>query len=138
MKEGKMSEDRQISKMDGKSRSVVPGRDRLGTMVKRQSDFYRSLGYKVEGMSNADRNAAIKEIMLAMIVECVELLNEVNWKSWKKTRKEIDLEQARFEVADLMAFLLEAAEVLGMDAESIFQHHLRKVEINEGRQKDGY
>ncbi len=133
-----MAQDRQICKMDGKQRSVKPGRDRWGTMFSRKEDFLKSLGIDIKAMPASEREKGLKECILAIVAESMELLNEINWKPWKKTKKEVDQEQARFEVADQFLFLLEESLYLGMDAETLFQYVMRKVDINEERQKNKY
>lgn len=135
---GQLSKDRQVCEMKGKKFSVKAGRDRMGTMFHRQEEFMKAVGLDLVSMPPVERERLIKECCLADIVESVELLNEVNWKPWKRTKKPLDLEQARFEVVDKLCFLLEMAMALGMDAETLFQYHSRKVEINHERQTDGY
>lgn len=133
-----MEKDRQESKLSPKKFSVIPGRDRIGTMMAKQEAFMQTLGIDFKNMPPAERDKIIKECCLAAMVENVELLNEVNWKSWKKTKKPLDVEAARFEIIDDLCFLLEKAIILGMDSEMLFQYFLRKVEINEERQKNSY
>lgn len=132
------SKDRQICKMTEKSFSVKPGRDRIGTMFHKQEEFMKSIGIDLSSMPPVEREKLIKECCLADIVETTELLNEVNWKPWKKTKIKLDVEQARFEIVDKLCFLLEMAMALGMDAEMLFQYHSRKVQINHERQTNGY
>lgn len=129
--------DRQLSQMDGKVRRVEPGKDRLETMLIRQKRFATGF-FNTKAMGPAEREEWIKEMCLADIVETVELLNETRWKHWKKGGKPMDAEAARFEVADKLCFLLNIADLLEMNAESLFQHHQRKLDINEKRQKEGY
>ncbi len=129
--------DRQISKMGEKQYSVKPGRDRLGTMFFSQEEFAKRF-FDLKGLSPREREKWLKEMIMADIVESVELLNETNWKHWKKQTKEMDLEQARFEVVDKFKFLMTCALLLGMDAEMFFQMNQRKAEINAERQENNY
>lgn len=47
---------------------------------------------------------AIKENILALIVEATELLNEFNWKPWKVTTKKHQYTRISHELADIMKF----------------------------------
>jgi hypothetical protein len=130
-------EDRQICERGQKQYSVKPGRDRIGTMFAKQEEFAKKF-FDVKSMGPKEREEWLKEMCVADIAESVELMNETRWKHWKKNQPPMDIEQARFEVADKMAFLINMALLLGMDAEALFQYHSRKVEINAERQKANY
>jgi NTP pyrophosphatase (non-canonical NTP hydrolase) len=132
-----MAKDRQVCEMKGGRRAVLQGQDRLSTMVAGQAAFAARY-FDVAKLTQAEREKWIKEMCLCVMVEAAELLNEVNWKHWKRTQKAMDTEQARFEIADLLCFLLNAAMLLGMDAESLFQYFMRKCEINRERQALNY
>lgn len=129
--------ERQESRMDRKVRSPKNGMDRLGDMYARQTEFAKTLGLNVN-MPPAEVNRWLKELCLCSIMESAELLEETNWKHWKKREKQLDLEAARMEVVDELKFVLSKAIALSMTAEDLFQYFSRKGEINEQRQKDGY
>ena len=129
--------EKQICNLKGGKKFPQAGMDRLGTMVFDQASFAKR-HFDVMKMPQAERERWIKEMCLCLTVEAVELLDNVNWKHWKKTQKAMDLEQARFEVADLMCFIFNTAMLLGMDAESLFQYTMRKQEINRERQAMQY
>jgi NTP pyrophosphatase (non-canonical NTP hydrolase) len=129
--------ERQVCGMKGGRKAVTPGLDRLSTMLRIQASFAKRY-FDIGKMQQAEREKWIKEMCLCIAVESAELLDEVNWKHWKKTQKAMDLEQARFELADLFCFTLNVAMLLGMDAEAIFQYYMRKAEINRERQACGY
>ena len=129
--------EKQICALKGSKKVTEPGMDRLGTMVFDQARFAKGY-FNVMKLSQIERERWIKEMCLCLAVEVVELLDNVNWKHWKKRQKDMDLEQARFEVADLMCFIFNTAMLLGMDAESLFQYTMRKQEINRERQAMQY
>jgi NTP pyrophosphatase (non-canonical NTP hydrolase) len=129
--------ERQICKMGEGKKPTFEGMDRLGTMFARQAKFAERF-FNVGKMTQNEREQWVKEMCLCDVDETMELLNEVNWKHWKKTKKDIDVEQARFEVADKACFLLNIALLLGMDAESLFQYFMRKAQINNERQAKSY
>jgi NTP pyrophosphatase (non-canonical NTP hydrolase) len=129
--------ERQVCKMGENKKTTFEGMDRLGTMFARQAKFAERF-FNVGKMTQVEREQWVKEMCLCDVSETMELLDEVNWKHWKKTRKDVDIEQARFEVADKVCFLLNIAMLLGMDAESVFQYFMCKVQINFERQARCY
>ena len=128
---------RQESRMDGKTRRPLGGLDMLTDMYRQQVGFARRLGLSVN-MPPAEVNRWLKELCLCSIMESAELLEETNWKHWKRSEKPLDLEAARMEVVDELKFVMNKAIALSMSAEDIYQYFSRKGEINEQRQKEGY
>lgn len=130
--------ERQKSSMiKGKTYDVRAGQDRLGQMFDDQLKFARQFGL-TPNMPPAEVNRWLKELSLCAIMENAELIEELNWKHWKKTTKPLDLEAARMEVVDDLKFLMSKAIALSMTAEDLYQYFSRKGEINEERQKSGY
>lgn len=76
---------------------------------------------------------AIKENILALIVEGAETLNEINWKLWRKgPPKKVSRETLLEEIADMQIFLLNiwnAAGVQPGEAQSIV--HQKQVKVYE-------
>ena len=130
--------DKQLCKMDGRSYEPTNGAHPLQAMFEAQRGFSKRMGLDFSALSLAQREAGVKEDVLCLTVEAVELLNWTNWKDWKKEKQDFLMEQARFEVADIMAFLMRTAMRLGMDHEDLFQYYMRKVEINHERQDRNY
>lgn len=110
----------------------------LETMFKAQQDFHKRLNPDFKGMSEASREDKLARTARNIIMEGAELMDQLNWKEWKKTKKQVDWEQVRYEVADIMAFLMNAAIESGMTAEDFFQFYMRKVEVNVKRQENSY
>ena len=130
--------DKQVCKMEGRKYEPTQGVDRLRAMFEAQRAFSKRMGLEFNKLTETQREAGLKEDFVCLTVEAVELLNWTNWKDWKKEKKPFDQEQARFEVADLWAFLMRTAMRLGMDDEDLFQYYMRKVEINHERQDRNY
>lgn len=95
----------------------------------------------VDGGSEEDRKAAIDFIhwnVTALVDELHELLGEIGWKPWAKSRH-INLEAARGEAIDAMHFLANIFLVLGLDdAEEVMRRYHTKHEKNAKRQEEGY
>jgi hypothetical protein len=94
-----------------------------------------------EGGSEEDRKAAIDFIhwnVTAATDELHELLGEIGWKPWAKSRH-INWDAARGEWIDAMHFMANLALVLGLDdADEVIERYLGKHKKNEQRQTDGY
>ena len=83
-------------------------------------------------------DSAIKENILALIVEATELLNEVNWKPWKQTRKKLDREKAIEELVDIFHFYVNIMNELNISEEEFDKHWLATNQKIRERIKDGY
>lgn len=90
--------------------------------------------------SDDDRLPAIDFIhwnVTALTDELHELLGEIGWKPWAKSRH-INLDAAKGELIDALHFLLNLCLVLGMDASEIIHRYDAKHEKNAKRQEEGY
>lgn len=91
--------------------------------------------------TDADRYPAIQFLhwnVTALTDELHELLAEVGWKPWAKSRH-INLEAARGEAIDAMHFLANIFLALGLnDADDIMNRYHEKHKKNAKRQEEGY
>lgn len=94
-----------------------------------------------KGPTDEDRMPAINFIhwnVTAATDELHELLGEIGWKPWAKSRH-INLEAARGEWIDALHFMLNMALVLGLtEAEDIRALYDAKHAKNAKRQEEGY
>jgi dimeric dUTPase (all-alpha-NTP-PPase superfamily) len=122
----------------------LPEGDALAEMVRLQRDLQKAIGGpKAAGVLSgpADEEAAqasIKENVLAAHSELSEILDMVNWKSWKRSRQKVDWEELRFEVVDLLHFALNLAMASGMTAHGVLARYRHKHGINKARQAGAY
>ena len=77
----------------------------------------------------ANYSKAIKE-------ELLELDNELLWKWWSKD--EIDLQNIRVELIDILHFLVSAMMCAGLTAEKVFDIYQQKHAVNIKRQNANY
>ena len=115
------------------------GDDMLKTMFEAQRRFHSRVnpGSASHFKGGVDEKLLVKTARNIMM-EGAELMDELNWKDWKKTRVEPDWEQVKYEIADIMAFLMNACIEVGMTHEDLFNYYMRKVELNVKRQEKGY
>ena len=92
-------------------------------------------------MSTEVRTRFIKENLLALQCEGVELLEWLPWKHWKTYEGELTLPQiieARYEVIDMFHFLFNLSFCLGMTPNMVYDGFMRKQAENRNRQQRGY
>lgn len=79
-----------------------------------------------------------KNMLHAITCEIGEISDEINWKPWKNTRKNVDLDLLYAELMDVFHFILEICIMWGMSAETIMEFYRAKNQINHERQDKGY
>lgn len=79
-----------------------------------------------------------RNMLHAITCEIGEISDEINWKPWKKTIKDVDLDKLYTELIDVQHFILEIMLMWGMTAEDIFNYYEAKMIINHKRQDHGY
>lgn len=72
----------------------------------------------------------------AMREEIIELDEELLWKWWSKD--EIDLQNIRVELIDILHFLVSAMISAGLTPDKVFDVYKQKHSININRQDSGY
>jgi dimeric dUTPase (all-alpha-NTP-PPase superfamily) len=72
----------------------------------------------------------------AMKEELIELDEELLWKWWSKD--EIDMQNIRVELIDILHFLVSAMMCAGLDAEKVFDIYQQKHAVNLKRQDTNY
>mgnify|MGYP003682693915 FL=1 len=68
--------------------------------------------------------------------ELIELDEELLWKWWSKD--EIDIQNVRVELIDILHFLISAMMCAGLDAEKVFDIYKQKHAVNLKRQETNY
>ena len=94
---------------------------------------------KLEGISP---DVWIQKEVLAMLSELAELLDEVNFKWWKNP-KEINYDNIKGELIDILHFFASMCLKIGMDAPEVYERYIQKNKENFMRQygqssKTGY
>jgi dimeric dUTPase (all-alpha-NTP-PPase superfamily) len=112
-------------------------KDKLEEIFRLQKELNLRIGMDPEGLDEAGQIQWLLNYARAMSQEIAELTDCVPWKWWARYQT-FDRQNARVELVDLLHFLVSAAQVLGMDADSFFQAYCRKQKINLQRQDQGY
>lgn len=81
-------------------------------------------------------NTWLRNYLTALSAEAEEVKEELLWKWWSKDQ--IDMQNIRVEIIDLMHFLTSLALVSGLTSEEFHRLYTRKREVNQKRQDEGY
>ncbi len=81
-------------------------------------------------------NQWLRNYTKAMGEEVIELDEELLWKWWSKD--EIDLQNIRVELIDILHFLVSAMICAGLTADKVFDVYQQKHAVNINRQDTGY
>ncbi len=111
--------------------------DKLEEIFRLQHVLNERIGVDTSNMTEEEQAKWVLNYTRAMNQEIAELIDSVPWKWWAKYQ-ELDIQNARVEVIDLFHFLISIAQVLGMDADDVYQAYLKKNEVNHQRQNSGY
>jgi dimeric dUTPase (all-alpha-NTP-PPase superfamily) len=111
--------------------------DQFRELFRMQKALNERIGVRTDGMAQAEKTQWILNYCRAMSQEIAELTDSVPWKWWAKYQ-EFDEQNARVEVVDLFHFLISLAQVLGMNADDVFNAYCKKNAVNFQRQDSGY
>jgi len=81
-------------------------------------------------------NLWLRNYLTALKSEADEIEEELLWKWWSKDQ--LDLQNIRVEIVDLMHFLTSMALVAGLSAEEFHRLYTKKHDVNRQRQEQGY
>jgi len=111
--------------------------DKFDELFRLQKQLNQRIGVDTDRMTDAERQQWLLNYCRAMSQEVAELTDSVPWKWWAKYQT-FDQQNARVEVVDLFHFLISAAQVLGLNADEIFEAYTKKHQVNLDRQESGY
>ena len=99
---------------------------------------FASRFHNLDNITPEERDNWTNIYLIALSDELAELRQEIRWKTWKHYPKDFkhDIEEARFEIADMMCFLMDLALVWGMTADDFYNYVKSKQLLNVKRQED--
>lgn len=97
---------------------------------------------RTRNLPEYDMQTWIQKLTLATISELSELIDEVNFKWWKN-EKEVNVDNVRDEIVDIVHFVVSMALRSGMSAQELYDRYMAKNKENFDRQhgrsaKPGY
>ncbi|MEQ8289630.1 MAG: dUTPase [Gammaproteobacteria bacterium] len=109
-------------------------RDETGKALSMQSIISAAAANKLK--VNELPNTWLARYSQAMQEELKELDEELLWKWWSKD--EIDMQNIRVELIDILHFLVSAMMCAGLDAEKVYDIYQQKHAVNLKRQDTNY
>lgn len=76
-----------------------------------------------------------KVLVMALHCELTELMDALNWKPWRKSKKDLDFNNIEEEICDMWHFLMELSLLWNVNPEKGL---LKTFQKNEDRIKGGY
>lgn len=109
-----------------------------GCKLKSAFQAQRKLLQRYDFYNKATPEKLTETYVLALLSELDEVLLQLNWKPWKKTKKKIDLEELKYEFIDIFTFTLSLMIAWGMTEKEFYQYFMAKNKENMDRIKRGY
>jgi len=111
--------------------------DQLRQLFRMQKELNAKIGVRTENLDEATQVEWILNYCRAITQEIAELTDSVPWKWWANYQR-FDKQNARVEIIDLFHFVISLAQVVGMEADEVFEAYCKKHAINLQRQDSGY
>ncbi len=111
--------------------------NKLDQMFSLQKQFGKKF-IKFGKFSVKEKEKWTKELLVALMGEGFEALNWTNHKHWKKPIYPINEMELKYELIDMLHFLLTLMILWDMTAEECFSMYVAKNRENHKRQKGGY
>lgn len=112
--------------------------DKFETMLKLQSELAAKYGVKIRSIDTKAGQQEIKDKVFCCVEELFEMTNTLKNRAWAKTEVPVDRGHFQDELADAMAFFFEVLILSNMSPDELFEIYLKKMKVNEFRQRSNY
>ena len=113
-------------------------RDKLEDLFERQKELQKKFGNDLDGFNEEERQQYTKDNILGLLDETHEILRETNWKHWRKTKKPVNPENLKEEMADAFHFFINLCLAWDFSAVEIYEAYISKDEEIYNRIKEDY
>lgn len=113
----------------------------LQAMLNSQKELnkkYYPMVLKKLRLNKFDKEVLTNEYLTALIQEVCEARDLINWKGWKQSQHKVDALELKFEMIDIMHFLLTLFDIWEMDSAEIYKYYQAKNGENHSRIKRKY
>jgi dimeric dUTPase (all-alpha-NTP-PPase superfamily) len=110
--------------------------DNFNLLFDLQQALQKMHGHHFDKMTIEEKENYTKDHVLYLLEETHELLREINFKTYKKTRKPIKIENIREELSDILHFYVNLCLVWGVSADQIVESFKQKNAVNVQRVKN--
>jgi hypothetical protein len=111
----------------------------LPALEQDSTDIY---GLTPREMSTDELRRHLTKMGLALMVECGELIEETQWKDWKKPDSKFPVRNSRQTIAreavDVLHFLAHILNACGVTEDDLNWEMMDKRSVNQERQQRGY
>ena len=105
----------------------------LQKMFERQAELQKMFGYEFEKMTVIEKEQLTKDMVLYLLEETHELLRETNFKTHKKVRKEVNRDNIKEELSDILHFFINLCLVWDVSVENLEEAFFKKNKKNVAR-----
>lgn len=112
--------------------------DKLQDLFERQKKLQEFFENHIDIFDEQQRQQYTKDNVLGLLDETHEILRETNWKHWKKTKKSINRDSLKTELADAMHFFINLCLAWNVTAEELYEAYLEKDKEIYKRIEEGY
>lgn len=120
-------------------KSFVKEKDFLIDMFKKKNEYLVMLDNDITKLKDVkEKEYQTKDTVLAIMSEMSELMDWINWKHWKKAEYPINETEIKFEIMDILHFVINLCIIWDMKPQDIYNYFMSKTEENINRQKRGY
>jgi dimeric dUTPase (all-alpha-NTP-PPase superfamily) len=95
--------------------------DNLNLLFELQQSLQKKHGHHFDKMTIEEKENYTKDHVLYLLEETHELLREINFKTYKKTRKPIIMDNIKDELVDILHFYVNLCLVWGVSADQIVE-----------------
>ena len=104
-------------------KEFVKEEDFLVDMFKRKKEYLKMLKNDITNLKEtSEKEYWTKEHLLAISSEMSELMDWINWKFWKKPEYPVNTLEIKFELMDMMHFLINLCIIWDMGPKDVFNY----------------
>jgi len=123
---------RDIKRVCLNAAGVPKGAKTVLTSLQTMSDLATVYQHKIKKYKVGQKEQQAKHLLFSMYNEIGEIADLIQWKDWKKQRDitNEDLKHITFEVIDVIFFIIEFCDVLGINMEDLAERFYIKLLTN--------
>lgn len=113
----------------------------LREIIEEIKSYQLAMGYDYTTMSSEDKMQALRNYVVALMMEQAEMLEEVSWKPWRthdSQKPNPNKRKVALEWVDCLFFLVDQMFSLDLEPDDILSAYETKLAANHKRIANGY
>lgn len=113
----------------------------LREIIEEIKAYQKAMGYDYDTMSPEDKMQALRNYVVALMMEQAEMLEEVSWKPWRTYESQKPKPNKRkiaLEWVDCLFFLVDQMFALDLEPDDVLTAYETKLARNHERISNGY